>query len=278
VVLTYVLQLLAERAHGRRLAFKGGTALRKVVFGSVGRFSVDLDFVALDDDVPPAEEAVFDDLHNKAFHGITFTINRFEQSLGGSFRATVNYAHGAGANRFEVEISHRQDVVVQPTDRIAVSLPYFKRLEFEPSAVVTLHPLEMLAEKILACHRRTPGGSARDIYDLWQFAARGFDSRLVTSLTSLKAWSDGVEFSAPEFLANVQPANYNWTALEGLVGGRRGIDRGSICGRVRERYGVLADVSELDKKVLADAVVQRHPGVYEESVEAVRATFRVRGL
>ena len=38
VVLTYVLQLLTERGHGRRLAFKGGTALRKVVFGSVGRF------------------------------------------------------------------------------------------------------------------------------------------------------------------------------------------------------------------------------------------------
>ena len=44
VVLTYALAALSERATLDHLAFKGGTCLRKVVFGSNGRFSDDLDF------------------------------------------------------------------------------------------------------------------------------------------------------------------------------------------------------------------------------------------
>jgi hypothetical protein len=48
VVLTYLLQLLSERRILSRLAFKGGTCLRKMYFGSQGRFSTDLDFTGLE--------------------------------------------------------------------------------------------------------------------------------------------------------------------------------------------------------------------------------------
>jgi predicted nucleotidyltransferase component of viral defense system len=44
VVLTFLLQLLSERDILNRLAFKGGTCLRKIYIGSQGRFSTDLDF------------------------------------------------------------------------------------------------------------------------------------------------------------------------------------------------------------------------------------------
>ena len=44
VVLTYALHGLVEDGVMDHLAFKGGTCLRKMVFGSVGRFSEDLDF------------------------------------------------------------------------------------------------------------------------------------------------------------------------------------------------------------------------------------------
>jgi predicted nucleotidyltransferase component of viral defense system len=44
VVLTFLLQLLSERGILDRLAFKGGTCLRKIFVGSQGRFSTDLDF------------------------------------------------------------------------------------------------------------------------------------------------------------------------------------------------------------------------------------------
>ena len=38
VVLTFLLQLLAERGVLERLAFKGGTCLRKMFIGNQGRF------------------------------------------------------------------------------------------------------------------------------------------------------------------------------------------------------------------------------------------------
>ena len=47
VILTFLLQLLSERGILDRLAFKGGTCLRKMIIGSQGRFSTDLDFTSL---------------------------------------------------------------------------------------------------------------------------------------------------------------------------------------------------------------------------------------
>ena len=44
VVLTYALRALHDSGVSTHLAFKGGTCLRKTVFGSAGRFSEDLDF------------------------------------------------------------------------------------------------------------------------------------------------------------------------------------------------------------------------------------------
>jgi predicted nucleotidyltransferase component of viral defense system len=46
VVLTFLLPLFSERGlQLGRVAFKGGTCLRKMHLGSQGRFSTDLDFI-----------------------------------------------------------------------------------------------------------------------------------------------------------------------------------------------------------------------------------------
>ena len=44
IVLTYALRALLDAGVMDHLAFKGGTCLRKLVFGSSARFSEDLDF------------------------------------------------------------------------------------------------------------------------------------------------------------------------------------------------------------------------------------------
>ena len=44
VVLTYALRALLDVGVMDQLAFKGGTCLRKTIFGTTGRFSEDLDF------------------------------------------------------------------------------------------------------------------------------------------------------------------------------------------------------------------------------------------
>src|SRR5207244_9215917 len=56
VVLTFLLQLLSERGILDRLAFKGGTCLRKMFLGNQGRFSTDLDFTGLEEHDHRSEE------------------------------------------------------------------------------------------------------------------------------------------------------------------------------------------------------------------------------
>jgi predicted nucleotidyltransferase component of viral defense system len=74
VVLTFLLQLLSERGILDRLAFKGGTCLRKMFLGNEGRFSTDLDFTGIEEhdheDVILAMMEAFE----QPFHGIQFAI------------------------------------------------------------------------------------------------------------------------------------------------------------------------------------------------------------
>ena len=44
IILTHLLQLFHEQGITEHVAFKGGTMLRKMVFGPRGRYSTDLDF------------------------------------------------------------------------------------------------------------------------------------------------------------------------------------------------------------------------------------------
>jgi predicted nucleotidyltransferase component of viral defense system len=270
IVLTYVLQFLTGRGHGERMAFKGGTALRKLVFGPGGRFSVDLDFVALDETIPPPEDRLFDELAGATFSGIELGIKDLRESQQGSFEADATYRHPGGEGRFKIQVSHRRDVVIPAQPQDLAYEPYFERLEFAPSPVVSLHRFEMLAEKVLACQRRV-GGSAKDIYDLYQFANIGFDNALLTSLTCLKAWTDQVDFSPREFLRGIDPSMYEWAELGWLVRRAKSIEREHICERVRERYNVLAKLSPLDKRVLADTRLHRDKDGYDELADEVRA-------
>jgi predicted nucleotidyltransferase component of viral defense system len=269
VVLTYVLQAVSVRGHGNRLAFKGGTALRKVVFGSTGRFSRDLDFVGLDGDLPLAEEALFDDLDNQSYGGIRFRASDVRYSTEGNFGCVVAFRHSYGAGEFELQVSHRGDIVVPPQPRSLMPQPYFSRLEFEPQAVVSLHPCEMLAEKVMACNRRR-GGSGKDVYDLYLFAQQGFPNDLAVSLVCLKAWTDGKRFDPQEFVECIQVSAFSWVELDGLLAHNVPRDWEQVCQRVRQRYGVLKKPSDLDRQVLDDVQKHHSANAYEQLADLVR--------
>src|SRR5437879_917574 len=74
VVLTFLLQLLSERGILDRLAFKGGTCLRKMFLGNQGRFSTDLDFTGLEEH--DHEDVILDMMaaFEQPFHGFQFGI------------------------------------------------------------------------------------------------------------------------------------------------------------------------------------------------------------
>jgi hypothetical protein len=74
VVLTFLLQLLSDRGLLHRLAFKGGTCLRKMFIGSQGRFSTDPRFTGLEQH--DHEDVILDMMtaFEPPFHGIQFSI------------------------------------------------------------------------------------------------------------------------------------------------------------------------------------------------------------
>ena len=96
IVLTYLLQLMAERGILDKLAFKGGTCLRKMFIGSGGRFSTDLDFTRVEEhdheDVILAMMEAFE----QPFHGLRFGVpddSYYETQDGLSWGVNPVYAH-----------------------------------------------------------------------------------------------------------------------------------------------------------------------------------------
>ncbi len=107
IILTYLLQLLSERGLLDRLAFKGGTCLRKMIIGSQGRFSTDLDFTALEEH--DHETMILDMMaaFEQPFHGIQFSIpdnSYYETQDGLSWGANPIYRHGWNDGQSEVKL------------------------------------------------------------------------------------------------------------------------------------------------------------------------------
>ena len=76
VVLTYLLQLFTDAGITEHVAFKGGTMLRKMVFGPRGRLSTDLDFtcrsdISVDDLMMMMLEAL-----SKPYRGLSFRFDK----------------------------------------------------------------------------------------------------------------------------------------------------------------------------------------------------------
>jgi len=107
VVLTYALRALADAGMLEHLAFKGGTCLRKTVFGSPGRFSEDLDFT-LDSELPVGDVLIErGEAFTSAHYGITFELDEYYKTEGDtSFGGHVRYRHAWNeSGTFRVQVS-----------------------------------------------------------------------------------------------------------------------------------------------------------------------------
>ena len=148
VVLHYALALLNEAgligrdAHDTPgpLLFKGGTALRKCVFGSTGRFSQDIDLDATHKNGFEAQiEAEL--AQRSPYHEIIFQIAAFRYSQEDNFSGTIAYEHPHGNGAFELQISYRLDPVLNPRDLTLAQQPYFPRVECGIPDPLRLGPL-----------------------------------------------------------------------------------------------------------------------------------------
>jgi predicted nucleotidyltransferase component of viral defense system len=273
IVLTFLLQLLSERGLLDRLAFKGGTCLRKMFIGSNGRFSTDLDFTGLEEH--DHEDVILGmmEAFEQPFHGIQFGIpdgGYYETQDGLSWGVNPTYSHDwnqSGANEVKVQISRRETPTL-PTVRLPqIEQSYFKVLPFVPAEITCLALDEILAEKIRACYQRN---KARDIYDLGMFATRPLNQPLIRSLVVLKLWQAHDTFDPARLIKKFEDGrDFDWDDLGQLVRRTMVIDRDKITADCVRGFGFLANLTD-DERALAGDKYQGE----QEAAERLRAAVR----
>jgi predicted nucleotidyltransferase component of viral defense system len=265
-VLTFLLQFLSERRILHRLAFKGGTCLRKMFIGSHARFSTDLDFTALEEhdheDVILAMMGAFE----QEFHGIRFHIpdnSYYETQDGPSWGVNPAYSHDwneAGVSQIKLQISRRETPTLPPERRPQYEQTYFALLPFVPAEITCLALPEILAEKIRACYQRD---KTRDIYDLGMYATRPLDYPLIRRLVVLKLWQAGDSFDPARLMRKFDEGReFDWDDLRDLVRRDSRIDRERICADCASGFRFLADLSSKEQ-VLANDPYHREQALWE---------------
>lgn len=269
VVLTYALRSMIDAGVLDHLAFKGGTCLRKMIFGSTGRFSEDLDFTL---DSPLNEDDVLIrivEAFNRESHGIVFDLRDYyktedETSFGGD----VSYRHEWNdTGRFRLQVSLRERPTL-PARRMQLKpQAYFSYIEFSPFNVRSLEPIEMIAEKIRAAFQRA---KVRDLYDLNSFAKMTFNGELLRRLVVIKLWQARQPFAPADFFRKLRGEHYDWGDLRSLIRASERVEPAEILSSIEDRYAVLSDLTELEKRVAEDA----KSGWNEPLAERLRAQIR----
>ena len=269
VVLTYVLRILSESALPK-LAFKGGTCLKKTYFGRTGRFSMDFDFTSLDVTVEELRNALEGQLRNHNHYGINFKIA--EENVRAGFRggaesyiAVVHYAHSWNASGFTLEVSYRENPLLPPQDVLISDELYFKFLEFQRFALRCLQKEELLSEKLRAAFQRIQG---RDLYDLYLFSERPFDRDLVRKLVVVKCWNVREPFVPESLLDQIATERYDWADLQRLVRKADLPSEAALVRKVVKEYGFLKDLDSDLNKIVKDSKSHRNSRLVTEVLKA----------
>lgn len=166
-ILSWILQGIAQHEQlSTTIVFKGGTLLKKVYFEDY-RFSEDLDFTLLDNDISNEQifewfSEVFEYIRDEANIPLEIIDNNEHEDGGINFY--ISYAGplgGIGANkRVKVDISRSEQLQFDPVMQ-GTFLGYSDQEEHK----LLCYPLEeVLVEKLRSVMQRM---QARDFYDIW---------------------------------------------------------------------------------------------------------------
>ena len=253
IVLTYVLKILDDAGLLRILAFKGGTCLRKCVYGKETRFSVDLDFTNTSDQAADDVILAVVSALDEASYGISFEVETkgfYASDDGMSCGAEIKYRHSWRQGAFQLDISLRETPSLPLEALPLLPQAYFKHLEFKPFPVPCFRFEEMLGEKIRAASQRL---RSRDIYDLAKAAERPIAPHLIRALAVIKCWNVGASFDPERFLGRLRAGKYDWDDLRQLVRRSERIDSEKLISVCEKRYRFLLELSESEKLLIADA-------------------------
>lgn len=266
IVLTYVLRILADRGLLAQLAFKGGTAIRKLILGGQGRFSLDLDFTAMTDSEPDAFVLdIAGCLHGQTYYGITYTIADPDYyATPDSCGAEVTYRHDwVTTGRFGLQVSFRATPLLPVKPATLRPERYFEWLGIAPPEPPALDVHEIIGEKVRAAAQRS---RVRDLYDLYQFIRLRFDRDLVRRIAVLKCWETRFAFSPDAFLSGLPQAHYEWPDLRRLIRRGAAISPDEIIRGVQQGYAFLGQLTE-DESLLAGDPYGRQRQLHERLVD-----------
>jgi predicted nucleotidyltransferase component of viral defense system len=271
IVLTYMLSILSTEGLLGHLAFKGGTALRKLYLGGTGRFSLDLDFSAISNIAPDGLVlSLVGILHEQTYHGLTFSIpGPGYYATDDSCGAEVTYRHDwMAAGRFGVQVSFRASPLLPVRPTPLRRERYFEWMDVDPPSVPALDLLEMIGEKLRAAMQRT---RVRDLYDLYQLAHQPFDRDIVRRIAVIKCWETRHAFDPIPFLKGLPEGKYDWSDLSRLVRRDQLAAPEEIVQHVQQAYAFLGEMTEEEVGLAADPY-GREAALYAQLVDSLGET------
>ena len=190
--LTYLLQLFHEKGLTAHLAFKGGTMLRKMVFGPRGRLSTDLDFTCRTDIHLDDLTVMLLDALEQPYHGVALRFDKqkdwYLTREGCAANPVCSHDHNPTGVKVKLQISTRERPILSVRAVPQIEQDYFKLLPFRPEAIPCLTLEEAVAEKIRAASQRS---KLRDLHDLAEVSMRPLNRDLTRSLAVYKLWTSG---------------------------------------------------------------------------------------
>ena len=267
VVLTYILRMMKEDGVIEGLALKGGTCLRKVYLGRVTRFSEDLDFTLIGYDLASFEQRFNSFIEKAQKYGFTLSSGSVRKSWGVSFACDIHYSHEWNKGAFKFEVSLRENPVMEVVDRGIKDEAYFKYTEFKPFEVPCLQLEEILAEKIRATYQRA---TARDVYDLYQFATRPYDRDLVKRLAVIKFWNDRSDYDPGTLLDKIEAMKIDFSEVGYLLKNQEHPREEEIKARIIDNYSYIGELNDDLMKILRDTRKHREGALVKKICERLR--------
>jgi predicted nucleotidyltransferase component of viral defense system len=260
VILTFLLQLFHEKGLTEHLAFKGGTMLRKMVFGPRGRLSTDLDFTCRTDiHLDDLTMMVLDALE-QPYHGVAFRFDKqkdwYLTGDGCAANPVCSHDHNLAGVKIKLQISTRERPILPVRAVPQIEQDYFKFLPFRPEAIPSLTLEEAVAEKIRAASQRS---KLRDLHDLAEVSMRPLNRDLTRSLAVYKLWvSGGPGLDYERFRKRIADGrNYNLDDLRSLLRKDQNPDLAVMIRRVLEGFRFLSNLTELETALAADHSLRR---------------------
>ena len=255
VLLTYLLQLFTEKGLVEHLAFKGGTMLRKMVFGPRGRLSTDLDFTRRSDIHIDDLTIMLLDALDTPYHGIEFRFDRdkdwYVTDDGSSAIPLCVHPENAKGVKIKLQISTRERPILPVVATAQLEQDYFRLLPFKPALIPSLILEEAIAEKIRAASQRT---KIRDLHDLSEIGRAALTHGLIRPLAVLKLWTvGGPGLNYDRLRQRIQSTtDYELGDLRSLLRKDQEPDLKGMIDRVCDRFRFLGELAEIERVLAAD--------------------------